>query len=241
MTRPFFSKDRISHFETFGRHADEAVRLLRERTRAGFAVDIQDLVSRFTLDSATDFLFGHCVHILSAGLPYPPSIVDGAAFKLPSETRRDPASLFSEAFANAQMRGAKRSRYGSLWPLFEFWKDKTEDDMKIMKAFVDPILQDAIAKRRLNVNSGRTSVKKGVEDGDTLLDHLLNYTEGITFDSGSQFSLLICFHSDTEFLRFEILNIMIAGRDTVGEQSSHLCSDSTSVRLQRHLPLRCTA
>ena len=28
-------------------------------------------MSRFTLDSATEFLFGNCVESLSAGLPYP--------------------------------------------------------------------------------------------------------------------------------------------------------------------------
>ena len=140
MTRPFFSRDRISHFELFGRHADVAIKLLRERTRSGLAVDIQDLVSRFTLDSATEFLFGHCVHILSAGLPYPTSAAEALNIST-NALVNDPASRFSEAFANAQMNGASRSRYGSLWPLFEFWKDKTEDDMKVMEAFVSPIIQ----------------------------------------------------------------------------------------------------
>jgi len=74
MTRPFFSKDRISHFEIFDRHAADAIKQVKERMREGYAVDIQvgiravlchpfltvfqDVVSRFTLDSATEFLFG---------------------------------------------------------------------------------------------------------------------------------------------------------------------------------------
>jgi len=41
MTRPFFSKDRISHFEIFDRHAADAIRQVKERTREGYAVDIQ--------------------------------------------------------------------------------------------------------------------------------------------------------------------------------------------------------
>lgn len=41
MTRPFFSKDRISHFDIFGRHADDGIRFMKERFRAGYAVDFQ--------------------------------------------------------------------------------------------------------------------------------------------------------------------------------------------------------
>ena len=82
MTRPFFSKDRISHFEIFDRHAADAIRQVKERMREGYAVDIQvsiqdpplpifltffqDVVSRFTLDSATEFLFGMFVLVFGA-------------------------------------------------------------------------------------------------------------------------------------------------------------------------------
>ena len=41
MTRPFFTKDRISHFENFDRHADEAIQQLKTRLNEGYAVDIQ--------------------------------------------------------------------------------------------------------------------------------------------------------------------------------------------------------
>lgn len=58
MTRPFFSRERISDFETFGRHADEAISKLKARfNEPGYpAADFQDVVSRFTLDSATEFV-----------------------------------------------------------------------------------------------------------------------------------------------------------------------------------------
>lgn len=45
MTRPFFTKDRISHFDIFERHADEAIQLIKERLQATQAVDIQ-VISR---------------------------------------------------------------------------------------------------------------------------------------------------------------------------------------------------
>jgi len=85
MTRPFFSKDRISHFDIFDRHAADAIEQVKERMRQGYAVDVQvrahntrthpsltvsqDVVSRFTLDSATEFLFG--MFVLALGLMSP--------------------------------------------------------------------------------------------------------------------------------------------------------------------------
>jgi hypothetical protein len=56
MTRPFFSRERVSDFEIFARHTDEALNKLRDRLREGEAVDAQDVVSKFTLDSATEFV-----------------------------------------------------------------------------------------------------------------------------------------------------------------------------------------
>jgi hypothetical protein len=41
MTRPFFNKERVSDFEIFGRHADDAIRQLQARLREGHPVDVQ--------------------------------------------------------------------------------------------------------------------------------------------------------------------------------------------------------
>ncbi|KAL5494825.1 hypothetical protein ACEPAI_287 [Sanghuangporus weigelae] len=190
MTRPFFSKDRISHFELFGRHADEALALLKSRMREGHAVDIQDLVARFTLDSATEFLFSHCVHILRAGLPYSPNL---ASSGYAEDKSSNPATLFSRAFANAQLTVGLRTRLGDMWPLFEMAKDLTKEDMRIVNAFIDPILEEAVTKRG---TPQEFTAKKEIGEGETLLDHLITYTKDLTI------------------LRDEILNIMIAGRDT---------------------------
>ena len=172
MTRPFFSKDRISHFEIFGRHADEALTLLKTRLREGYAVDIQDLFARFTLDSATEFLFGHCVHILRKGLPYSPNL---ASSKFAQRKDTDQASLFARAFANAQLTAAYRTRVGDLWPLSEMRKDMTKDDIKIVNAFIEPILQETIAKRGTPQDF---AASKKIEEGETLLDHLITYAKG---------------------------------------------------------------
>ncbi|KAF9500217.1 cytochrome P450 [Pleurotus eryngii] len=193
MTRPFFSKDRISHFELFGRTADDALAQLKARLREGFPVDVQDLASRFTLDSATEFLFGQNVRSLSAGLPYPhydPRSND-------SVFKNHPANLFAVAFGEAQSNVALRSRYGINWPLAEPWVDKTAKQMKVVKRFIEPILKEAVERKKaMGDMEKNTAADREVKEGETLLDHLVNYTD------------------DRKVLLDEILNIMIAGRDT---------------------------
>ncbi|KAG1719007.1 hypothetical protein EDD22DRAFT_791947 [Suillus occidentalis] len=41
MTRPFFSKDRISHFDIFDKHTEDAISQLKIRLRDGYPVDVQ--------------------------------------------------------------------------------------------------------------------------------------------------------------------------------------------------------
>ena len=107
---------------------------MRDRLSAGVSIDfqvnhfpswpytsliravIQDVISRFTLDSATDFLFGASVGSLLTDLPYPhhhPSKV----------AKSSPADDFAAAFAEAQLTIAARNRQGWVWPLIEIFKD----------------------------------------------------------------------------------------------------------------------
>ncbi|KII89791.1 hypothetical protein PLICRDRAFT_39961 [Plicaturopsis crispa FD-325 SS-3] len=198
MTRPFFSKDRIAHFDIFDAHAEHTISLMRQRTSEGWPIDIQDAVSRFTLDSATDFLFGHNVNSLSAGLPYPSaSLLPASPEHLNNPTH--PSNVFAHAFAEAQSLTASRSQLGPIWPLTEFWVDKVKAHMKVVDSFVEPIVEDAIAKKRAEggskLDSAEGKVREVTED-ETLLDHLVNYTE------------------DKRTIMDETMNIMIAGRDT---------------------------
>ncbi|KDR74361.1 hypothetical protein GALMADRAFT_250232 [Galerina marginata CBS 339.88] len=198
MTRPFFSKDRISHFDIFDRHAAEALRQLKARLRDGYPVDIQDLASRFTMDSATEFLFSQDVHSLDAGLPHP------HYSPLASTVAHDhPANKFARAFDEAQRLIALRSRRGKNWPLAEFWKDKAAEQMVVINGFINPIMKAAVEKKRASrvgdekpASESVLAHEREVKDGESLLEHLINYTE------------------DETVLRDEILNILLAGRDT---------------------------
>ncbi|KAJ7662330.1 cytochrome P450 [Mycena rosella] len=181
MTRPFFHRERISDFDLFDHHAENAIGQFKARLREGHPADFQDMVSRFTMDAATSFLFNHDLHSLSAGLPYPHDV---------PETARDAhaADVFSQAFQEAQSVTAMRNRFGEHWPLTEFWVDKLHKPMGIVQAAMD--------KLGVGVQTSNELGEREVQEGETLLDHLVNYTE------------------DHTILRDEILNISVAGRDT---------------------------
>ncbi|KAJ7220322.1 cytochrome P450 [Mycena pura] len=118
MTRPFFSRGRITNFDIFNKHANDAIGQAAARLHEGYAVDIQDVAARFTLDSGTEFLFGESVDSLSAGLAHP-----------------------SDASLKGQQVQVGRPRFGNKWPLNEFWGDQVIDQ------FIEPILNDALQDR----------------------------------------------------------------------------------------------
>ncbi|KAI9572477.1 cytochrome P450 [Boletus coccyginus] len=188
-----WNKDRISDFDIFEKHAQDAIHQMKIRLREGYPVDFQDVASRFTLDSATEFLFGKDVRSLSAGIVYPPS---SPLFNDPTFLHH-PANRFVHAFTESQIATASRTNYGTSWRFAEFWQDQVEKHMQVCYEFVDPIVADTLAKKQQgqpgsDVNDGMGTVK----EGETLLEHLVHYTE------------------DQKVLRDEALNIMIAGRDT---------------------------
>ncbi|KAF8957214.1 cytochrome P450 monooxygenase pc-3 [Flammula alnicola] len=191
ITRPMFTREKISHFELFDRQASQVIGKLRERLNEGFAVDFQDLMSRFTLDAATEFLFGNCVESLSAGIPYP----HNASFISPPQrtAKGDTADAFAQAFLQAQEVISIRERYGWIWPLTEITENKSYAPMQVVNAYIEPIVEEALRKKRSSPMKEKDAVD--ADDG-TLLDHLVNLTD------------------DPVVLKDETLNIMIAGRDT---------------------------
>jgi len=177
MTRPFFSKDRVSDFDIFEKHAEDAIGQLKARLREGYPVDFQDVVSRFTLDSATEFLLGKDVCSLSAGLVYPPS---SPLSKDPAIIHH-PANHFAHAFHEAQVWSTSRSFCGTFWRAREFWEDKVRKNIKICNEFIDPILKEALEKKNKMKNNGFSSDSPQTteaEEGDTLLDHLVKVSDG---------------------------------------------------------------
>ncbi|TFK72654.1 cytochrome P450 [Pluteus cervinus] len=208
ITRPVFTRDRISDFNLFDRHTEAVISALKSRLRQNQPVDFQDLMSRFTLDTATEFLFGNCVHSLATGLPYPHNVSEGGLF-LGRDEVNTPLSKnttdFAKAFADVQEMIANRERLGWTWPLAEILKDKTEEPMKVVNGYIEPIVQEALERQRLLGNTASSVDRDGWEkrakekefrEDETLLDHLVSLTD------------------DAVVIKDETLNIMIAGRDT---------------------------
>ncbi|KAF7301073.1 hypothetical protein MIND_00671300 [Mycena indigotica] len=193
ITRPFFSRERISDFDIFNHHSLAALELLKTRLANGYAVDFQDLVSRFTLDSATSYLFGKSIDSMSAGLPYPFSspLADSEAFV------NHPSTTYVRSFVQSQLMTLERAALQKRWPLFEFWKDRIKPHRKVVDEFIEPILNEALEKKRQKKETaaeGKT-VEEGGEE-ETFLSHLVEATD------------------NKEIIRDSIFNILIAGRDT---------------------------
>jgi len=166
LTRPFFNKDRISDFDIFDRHADQVISKLKARFKEGIAVDVQDVLSRFTLDTATDFLFGQDVKTLSADLPYP------STYRGPNRRREHPSDRFALAIDRAMEYTLPRVIYGEFWRLMEFWKDTVATQRGITHELIDPIIHGALERRNVAKELDE------VQGEGTLLDHLVQQTDG---------------------------------------------------------------
>jgi hypothetical protein len=122
------------------------------------------------LDSATEFLFGRDVGSLSANIPYPTS----AAHLNKSSFYNHPSTAFVKAFSEGQNAAVSRTSFGDDWPLFEFWSDKVAPIRRVMDNFTEPLMEDALAKRRLESFKGA----KDNDDNGNLLAYLVEHTQG---------------------------------------------------------------
>ena len=142
------------------------------------------MIARFTLDSATEFLFGSCVHSLHSPLPYPHGMSPYGQDESPKTVKEK----FPHAFSTAQRIVSERPRVGWLRPLKEVFKSKTDEDMVVVNAFIEPILQEALRKKEERAKAGIELDDKESQDDETLLDHLVKQTSGTC---GRTFSPLI--------------------------------------------------
>lgn len=181
IARPFFSKGRISDFTTFGKHADQAIACIADRLSDGQPVEFQDVAARFTLDTATEFLFGKSVDSMAAGLEYPES----SGIKNPPSFTAHPSNAFVKAFSEGQQAISIRGRLGRLWRLREFWKDEVRPYREEVNKYIDPIIKEALAEQ-----------SNDEKDHETLLSSLISQTQ------------------DYKVIQDQLVNILVAGRDT---------------------------
>jgi hypothetical protein len=100
-------------------------------------------------------------------LNYPPSAPV-------QSSRNHPANKFADAFLTAQTVTAKRSQLNDAWGLMEFWEDKITEPMAVIGKVLDPIIENALKKKR----EKKPDAAGDNLEGETLLSHLVNLTDG---------------------------------------------------------------
>jgi hypothetical protein len=154
----------------FERHSAYALSIVSSLASSGLPCEAQDLYARFTLDTASEFLFGQNLNTLSGSLPGPGEGVVGAK----GSATTDSWGLFAQAFEEMQQIVTARRRLGSVWPLFEFFGDRTLPQVTIIQKFLDPIVRQVLCDQETREENGIHSPM----DEKTFVQHLAETTKG---------------------------------------------------------------
>lgn len=175
MLRPNFSREKVAHTQSLEAHLQNLAKHIRKHQGQPF--DIQEYFFRYTVDTATEFLFGHSLFGLmdeSVGLRPPPDSFRGSG-------------NFYEAFTRSQEICATRAWAQNLYPFVNPSDFKKNNNVvhEFAKHYINLALQ--LDQKELEERS---------KDGYIFLYELVKETR------------------NPKVLRDQLLNIMIAGRDT---------------------------
>ncbi|EKG20608.1 Cytochrome P450 [Macrophomina phaseolina MS6] len=202
MIRPNFARELVADLGAFEAHFQDllaAVEVAQTDASgaAGEGFDLQELFFRFTIDSATEFLFGKSVRSLSAA---------GAG---------DAERRFAEAFAIAQAEGLDLIRLGPLARVVGARKrlQTGEKAVNVVHQYVDQFVDEAVRFREgLEKGVGR-EVEQEVEQ------------EVVGGEEKGKYVFLHELAKQTKNkrrLRDELLNVLLAGRDTTASLLGNL-------------------
>lgn len=143
--------------------------------------DVQDLYARFTIDAASEFLFGKNLDTLSGQLPSAGSASLGER----GSSTNDAWGTFAKAFEAVQKIITVRAQMGIIWPVFELLDDKTTPHVDTIRQWVDPLVRQALEEKAA---SKRAGIDRNLEE-KTFLQHLADSTEGSLCACSCSFSL----------------------------------------------------
>ncbi|KAH1662632.1 hypothetical protein KXX46_006230 [Aspergillus fumigatus] len=168
LIRPSFTRGQVADLTALEDLMQDLFALLPRDGKT--VVDLQELFFRYTIDSATEFLFGQSV---------------GTLRKTPSELG------FAQAFHYAQKAIITR---GMLGPLAVFYRDRKADECnRVCRAFVQRFVDDAF---RAAENNGEKT-----PDGTKRQKRIFSHE-------------LAARTSDKRRVLDELMNVLVAGRDT---------------------------
>jgi hypothetical protein len=156
----------------FERHSSHALSIIASLVSSDLPCEVQDLYARFTLDTASEFLFGQNLNTLSSSLPVPGQGVIGAK----GSVTTDSWGSFAQAFEEIQQIVTNRRRLGYIWPLFELFDDKTTPQVTAIRLYLDPIVTQVLHDMEAMENSGLESPM----EEKTFIQHLAESTKGQT-------------------------------------------------------------
>lgn len=175
MLRPQFSREQIAHVKSLEPHLQTLASHIKKAD--GNVFDIQDLFFKYTVDTATDILFGESVYCLR----------DGTVPELPPHNEFEGREKFGESFNTAQKYLATRAYTQSFYFLINTPKFRRccRDVHAFAKYYVDKAIK-----------LDDETLEKKSQSGYTFLYELAKQTK------------------DAKVLQDQLLNIMVAGRDT---------------------------
>ncbi|PLB49781.1 putative cytochrome P450 alkane hydroxylase [Aspergillus steynii IBT 23096] len=181
MIRPNFSKDQVAHLEIFEELMGDLLALI---PTDGSTFDLQELFFSYTIDSATEFLFGHSVQSLK---------------KRRSAVQEDAEKDFASAFNYAQDAIAHQSRIGRLSQIFP--DRKAQRCHRVCHELVEQFVDKAL-RYRANFDE-----EKGADDSK----QKYLFLQGLAQQTG-----------DRKRIRDELMNVLLAGRDTTASLLSNM-------------------
>jgi hypothetical protein len=109
---------------------------------------------------------------MSAGLSYPES---SPLSNAPSFLNH-PSNTYVRAFTYGQLMTVKRTALATKWPLAELWADKVKPHRDIADAYIEPILDAALERKKAHEKDKDLEGGKGDEEA-TFLSHLVQATD----------------------------------------------------------------
>lgn len=180
LLRPNFVRDQVSDLGLEERHVQTLLKVLKPKHDGWTAVaDIQTLFFRFTIDSATEFLFGESVESQLAE-------ADDLSLRPQGAAVISYEKSFSANFDSAQQHLASRFRLGDMYWLHN--PKAFKENNRIINNFIKRYVDIALKKR--------SNEKHGDEKHYVFVEAIAEQTQ------------------DPEEIRGQLLNILLAGRDT---------------------------
>jgi cytochrome P450 len=200
MLRPNFVRSQIGDVLTFERHVSHLISKLPGDGKT--PVNLADYFFRLTLDSATEFLFGESTNSLS----------------------QSSEESFGAAFDRGQSNIAMRARFGPLvkWLPFAFDVGSIEKDQKFVHDFVDYYVDKGCAERDQQQQQQAKKQQQQQQPQPSAVDEAKQKQSNSENERYIFITELIRQTPDRTRIRSELLNILLAGRDTTASLLTNL-------------------